>query len=177
MKTITLIILLAVHLISYAQHQAPQTVNPVELDKYLGRWYDIASYSAGIQEDCRCTTLDYEAVPGKKYIRVYKRCVRFINGKFRIIKITGKAYFLEGSDNTRFKVWYHWPMHEDYCIVGLADDYSWAVVCHPSHKYLRILYREAFIPTQTYNQILSIIEEKGFDTDLLVKTSQHCDIF
>jgi len=177
MKTITLIILLAICLISHAQHQSLLTVSHVELDKYLGRWYDIASYTAGIQEDCRCTTIDYEAVPGKKYIRMNKRCVKFRSGKFKMSRATGKAFFMKGSENTQFKIRNHWPMHKDYCIVGLANDYSWSVECHPKQKYLRILYREAFMPTQTYNQILSIIEEKGFDPDRLVKTSQHCDIF
>jgi len=45
--------------------QALQTVEQVDPDKYLGRWYDIASFPATFQKDCHCTTADYERVdPG-----------------------------------------------------------------------------------------------------------------
>jgi apolipoprotein D and lipocalin family protein len=155
--------------------QSLQTVDHVDLDKYLGRWYDIGSYPASFQKGCRCTTADYELVPGKKYIRVTNRCIRFKNGRSKISKIKGKAFVVEGSGNAKLKVRFFWPFSGDYYIIGLAGDYSWAVVGHPDRKYLWILSRESFMPTDTYNHILSLIKNRGYDLKKLQKTPQDCD--
>jgi apolipoprotein D and lipocalin family protein len=159
-----------------AVNQPLQTVDHVDLDKYLGRWYDIASYPARFQKGCRCTTADYEQVPQKKYIRVTNRCIRFRNGKSKLSMVQGKAFIVAGSNNAKLKVQFFWPFKGDYYIIGLADDYSWAVVGHPKRKYLWILSRESFMPTDTYNHILTLIKSKGYDLKILQKTPQECDI-
>lgn len=156
-------------------NQPLQTVDKVDIEKYLGRWYDIASYPAVFQKGCRCTTADYERIPGKKYIRVTNRCIRFKNGKSKLYTAQGKAFIVEGSNNTRLRIQFFWPFRGDYYIIGLADDYSWAIVGHPQRKYLWILSRESYMPTHTYNDILKIIREKGYDLNRIVKTSQNCD--
>jgi apolipoprotein D and lipocalin family protein len=161
---------------SSVNSQPLQTVDRVDLDRYLGRWYDIASYPASFQKGCHCSTADYEIVPGKKYIRVVNRCVKFKNGKSKISMAKGKAFVVEGSNNTKLKVQFFWPFRGDYYIIGLADDYSWALIGHPARKYLWILSRESFMPTDTYKQILEIIREKGYDLKKLQKTPQNCDI-
>jgi apolipoprotein D and lipocalin family protein len=173
-RTFGILFLLSANLMN-AMSQNLQTVDHVDLDKYLGRWYDIASYPASFQKGCRCTTADYELVPGKKYIRVTNRCIRFKNGRSKMSKINGKAFVVEGSNNARLKVRFFWPFSGDYYIIGLADDYSWAVVGHPNRKYLWILSRESFMPTDSYNHILSLIKSKGYDLKILQKTSQDCD--
>ncbi len=152
-----------------------QAVDKVDLEKYLGRWYETASFPASFQKGCRCTTADYEGLPGKKYIRVTNRCIRFKNGKSKIRIAHGKAFVVEGSNNARLKVQFFWPFRGDYFIIGLADDYSWAVVGHPDRKYLWVLSRESYMPTDTYNHILSLIKGKGYDLKNLQKTSQDCD--
>jgi apolipoprotein D and lipocalin family protein len=175
MKTFTLFILNFIFMSLSTNSQPLQTVERVDLEKYMGRWYDIASYPATFQKGCRCTTADYELAPGKKYIRVVNRCIRFKNGRSKLSMIHGKAFIVEGSNNSRLKVQFFWPFSGDYYIIGLADDYNWAIVGHPKRKYLWILCREAYMPTQTYNDILKIIREKGYDPNRLVKTSQNCD--
>jgi apolipoprotein D and lipocalin family protein len=175
MKAITLIVLLLINHIAYAQNQSRWNISRIEPDKFLGRWYEIATCSTGVQRDCRCTTIDFDPVAGKKYVRMNTRCVRFKNGKFNISRTTGKAFFLEGS--SKFRIQYIWPVNRNYHIVGVANDYSWAIVGHPQRKYLRILYREAFMPTQTYDLLLSLLRDQGFEVNRLVKISQHCDIY
>ena len=158
-----------------AVSQSLQVVDSVDLDKYLGRWYDIASYPARFQKGCRCTTADYEQIAGKNHLLVTNRCIRFKNGKSKISKVHGKAFVVPGSNNAKLKVQFFWPFRGDYYIIGLADDYSWAVVGHPNRKYLWILSRESFMPTYTYNHILSLIKSKGYDLKILQKTPQECD--
>ena len=158
-----------------AKSQPLQTVDSVELDRYLGRWYDIASYPASFQKGCRCSTADYEMVPGKNFIRVTNRCIKFDQGKSKISIARGKAFIVKGSSNAKLKVQFFWPFRGDYYIIGLANDYSWAIVGHPKRKYLWILSRESFMPTDTYKGILNIIKQHGYDLKRLQKTPQNCD--
>jgi apolipoprotein D and lipocalin family protein len=159
-----------------ANGQPPETVVQVDLQKYTGRWYDIASYPARFQKGCRCTTAEYELLPGKNYLGVINRCIRFRNGKSKISTVRGKAFVVKGSGNAKLKVQFFWPFRGDYYIIGLADDYSWAVVGHPNRKYLWILSRESYMPTDTYKNILTLVRNQGYDVKILQKTPQNCDI-
>ncbi len=158
-----------------ARDQTLQTVDNVDLKKYAGRWYEIASYPTRFQKGCRCTTADYELAESNKFVVVVNRCIRFRNGKSKISRIKGKAFAVEGSNNARLKVRFFWPFSGDYYIIGLADDYSWALVGNPSRKYLWILSRESYMPTDTYNYIVGLARKKGYDTKLIQKTPQECD--
>jgi apolipoprotein D and lipocalin family protein len=176
MKTLSIDLIILFFMAVNLTGQSPQTVEQVDLQKYLGLWYDIASYPAWFQKGCRCTTAEYELVPGKKYIRVTNRCIRFKNGRSKINTASGKAFIVEGSNNSKLKVQFFWPFRGDYHILGLAEDYSWSLVGHPKRKYLWILCRESLMPTHTYNEVLLLVRQKGYNVDKLVKTPQHCDI-
>ena len=177
MKRQTLLAILFLIIISACSDSQPlETVSSVDINKYMGRWYDIASYPAFFQKGCRCTTADYELISEKGYVQVINRCIKFKNGKSKLIEAKAKAFVIEGSANARLKVQFFWPFRGDYYIIGLAEDYSWAIVGEPKRKYLWILGRNSLIPTQTYNKILQLIQSKGYDTARLVKTSQNCDI-
>jgi apolipoprotein D and lipocalin family protein len=176
MKTTTLLLIFFSMSSACSQGQPPETVKNVDLDQYMGRWYDIASYPAFFQKGCRCTTADYELVPNKDYVRVINRCIRFKRGRSKLSTVIGKAYPVKGSGNSKLKVQFFWPFKGDYYIIGLAEDYSWAIVGHPKRKYLWILSRESLLPAVTYNEILKILQSKGYDVNRLVKTPQNCDI-
>jgi apolipoprotein D and lipocalin family protein len=150
-------------------------VEKVDMEQYLGLWYDIASYPARFQKGCRCTTAEYEAVPGKKFIRITNRCVKFSNGRSKLVTAHGKGFVVRDSNNARLKVQFLWPFRGDYYIIGLADDYSWAIVGHPRRKYLWILNRESYMPSDTYNQIIRLVRELGYDLKPVQKTPQNCD--
>jgi apolipoprotein D and lipocalin family protein len=175
MNKVAFILLLLSGYIENAMNQTLQTVDHVELDKYLGRWNEIASYPARFQKGCRCSTADYELVPGKAYIRVINRCIRFKNGKSKLARIQGKAFVVPESGNAKLKVQFFWPFRGDYYIIGLAEDYSWAVVGHPQRKYLWILSRESYMPSHTYSYILDFVKSKGYNPAILQKTEQDCD--
>ena len=159
-----------------AHGQPLETVGQVDLQKYTGRWYEIASYPTRFQKGCRCTTAEYELLPGKKSLGVINRCIRFRNGKSKISSVRGKAFIVENSGNAKLKVQFFWPFRGDYYIIGLADDYSWAVVGHPDRKYLWILSRESYMTTDTYNHILTLVRDRGYVVRILQKTPQNCDI-
>jgi apolipoprotein D and lipocalin family protein len=150
--------------------QELQTVQSVDLNKYAGKWYEIASYPQRFQKGCHCTTAEY-TLSDKGYVIVENRCNKdSVTGKQAYIK--GKAFVEENSGNAKLKVQFFWPFKAKYWIIDLADDYSYAVVSHPNKKYLWILSRTPKMNQVTYEEILSRLKKKGFDPTKLQVTVQ-----
>ena len=150
--------------------QELQTVPNVDLNKYAGKWYEIASYPQIFQKDCHCSTAEY-TLSEKGYVIVENRCNKgSVNGKQSYIK--GKAFVEKNSGNAKLKVQFFWPLKAKYWIIDLADDYSYAVVSHPSKKYLWILSRKSKMDDTVYQEIISRLKLKGFDLSKLQKTEQ-----
>ncbi len=153
------------------QSQILQTVPYVDLNKYAGKWYEIASYPQRFQKGCHCTTAEY-TLSTKGYMIVENRCNKdSIDGKMAYIK--GKAFVQKNSGNAKLKVQFFWPFKGKYWIIDLDHDYSYAVVSHPNKKYLWVLSRTPKIDQTIYQQILIRLKEKGFNISKLKITQQH----
>lgn len=148
-----------------------QTVPFVDVAKYAGKWYEIASFPQRFQKGCHCTTAEY-TLSEKGYLIVENRCNRnSVDGPESYIR--GKAFVQKDTGNAKLKVQFFWPFRAKYWIIDLAPDYSYAVVGHPNRKYLWILSRTPQMNDETYRAIRSRLEEKGFDLSLLQKTVQR----
>lgn len=161
---------LAFAMATLSNAQPLRTVPNVDLAKYAGTWYEIASFPQRFQKGCHCTTATYTQ-SDKGYIIVENRCNRdSVNGKASCIK--GKAFVEEGSGNAKLKVQFFWPFKGKYWIIDLADDYSYAVVGHPNRKYLWILSRTPKMADDVYQGIIGRVKANGFDTGKLQRTQQ-----
>ncbi len=149
------------------QAQQLTTVSNVDIKKYSGMWYEIASFPQRFQKGCECTTANYTTT-NKDYLIVENRCKK----KNKNTYIKGKAFVEKNSGNAKLKVQFFWPFKGKYWIIDLDKDYNYAVVSHPNKKYLWILSRKPTLDKTTYDGILTRLKEKGFDLSLLIKTKQ-----
>ncbi len=170
MKNIRTVLLFFIMINNTLNAQTLQTVPSVDLNRYAGKWYEIASYPQTFQKGCHCTTAEY-SLSDKGYVIVENRCNRnSLTGKQSYIK--GKAFVDKNSGNAKLKVQFFWPFKGKYWIIDLADDYSYAVVSHPNKKYLWILARTSKMDEGVYQSILLRLKDKGFDLNKLIKTPQ-----
>jgi len=153
------------------EDKAPlSTVSAVDMNRYLGKWYEIASYPAWFQKGCTGSTADYSRLPDGR-IRVVNRCYKkSLDGTLKTSK--GKAEVVDPKTNARLKVTFFWPFKGDYWIIDLDDDYQWAVVGVPSRKYLWILSRTPTLDGKVYDGILRRVIENGYDPTRLNLTVQ-----
>lgn len=165
-KLIKLILFIPI-MITVANAQELTTVANVSFEKYAGTWHEIASFPQRFQQGCECTTATYTPTD-KGYVIVENKCTK--NGKVSHIK--GKAFVEENSGNAKLKVQFFWPFKGKYWIIDLANDYSYAVVSHPSKKYLWILSRTPTMDSKVYQSICTRLKDKGFDLSKLKVTSQ-----
>ncbi len=157
---------------------ACQTPNPpldvvdeVDLDRYLGRWYEIASFPQRFQRGCVATTANYSLRDDGR-IRVENECRdRSFDGEPR--RTDGVAWVTDpNGSQAKLKVQFFWPFRGDYWIIELDPEYRYAVVGHPSRDYLWILARTRTIDPASYETLLARIEAQGYDLGRLNQTPQ-----
>jgi apolipoprotein D and lipocalin family protein len=151
--------------------EAPlEVVGSVDLDRYLGTWYEIASYPAWFQRGCTAVTAEY-SLRDDGLIRVVNSCHKgALDGKLK--QSTGRAKVVEGSNNAKLKVSFFGPFWGDYWIVDLDPEYRWVVVGVPSRKYLWVLSRTRTMDEALYQEIVGRLQAKGYDPARLVRTLQ-----
>jgi len=146
----------------------PQTVASVDLEKYSGKWFEIARYPNSFQKNCESVTAEYGVRDDNK-ISVVNTCHAEEKRS-----ATGVARVVSGSNNSKLKVKFApaWvPFAEgDYWVLHIEGDYQAALVGDPEGKYLWILARAPQIKTSTLNVIKARAEELGYDSRPLKMT-------
>jgi apolipoprotein D and lipocalin family protein len=79
---------------------------------------------------------------------------------------------VEGTGNAQLEVSFFWPFRADYWVIGLADDYRWAVVGNPNRKYLWVLSRTPQLGREDLDRALAIAASQGYDLAQLKYTRQ-----
>lgn len=149
----------------------PEPAKAVELDRYLGKWFEMARYEAPFQKGCDGVTADYflrDADASEPKIKVINSCTK--DGK--TTTAGGNAKIVEGSQNAKLKVSFFGPFYGDYWVLDRAEDYSWAIVGEPSGRYLWMLTRQAQPEPQVRARIEARVKELGYDWSLVRVTDQ-----
>lgn len=155
---------------SHAKDTPLETVPSVDLNRYLGTWYEIASYYQKFQKDCVATKATY-TLKKNGDIDVLNEC-RLLTFDGELKTANGTAKIVDKKTNAKLKVSFFWPFYGKYWIIDLGPNYEYAVVGHPNRKYLWILSRSPSLDQATLDGIRSRIAEKGFDLSKLNMTPQ-----
>ena len=140
------------------------TVSHVDLDRYTGLWYEIAKIPNRFQRQCvRGTTAEY-ALREDGRITVVNRCLKEDG---RTDEAKGVAKVVDTESNARLKVSFFsilgWrPVWGDYWVIGLDDEYQWAIVGTPDRKYGWVLARTPALDDGTMDDILDILKANGY---------------
>ena len=165
------IALLSIFFVSCSTKQETdlQTVKKVDLQRYLGDWYEIARYEHKFQKDCKNVKANYSLKDDKK-IQVVNSCTKISTNEFKDAKAV--AYSVDDT-NSKLKVSFFRPFYGDYWILDLDKDYKYAIIGTPSKEYLWILSRDKTISDEVLNKLLEKITNMGFDKSKLIYTIQE----
>ena len=165
--------LLLATLVSCRTPSAPlSVVEEVDLDRYAGQWYEIASYPQRFQRGCVATRATYSRLSDDR-IKVENEC-RDVSFDGELRSIEGVAWLSDPEvSQAKLEVQFFWPFSGAYWIIELDPDYQYAVVGHPSREYLWILSRTAMLEPKIYESLIRRIESHGFDPTRLNLTPQR----
>lgn len=151
----------------------PENVKPVEnfkLEKYLGKWYEIARLDHSFEKGLSLVSAEYSLRPDGG-VKVINRGYSAKDNKWK--EAVGKAYFVKGPDQGFLKVSFFGPFYGSYVVVALDhENYQYALVCGPDTSYLWLLARSPKINEDLKNGLIAKAKAAGFDTDKLIFVDQ-----
>lgn len=154
---------------------AVQTVDFVDLTRYMGKWYEIATIPQSFQKDCiGDVTANYRILRDGK-VEVINSCATEKGDR----KVgLGRAKVLDSDSNAKLKVTFvklvDWifAFGGQYWVIDLEQNYNYAVVGHPTREYGWILARTPSLPLADLELIAGNLEAQGYDTCQFLTTPQ-----
>jgi apolipoprotein D and lipocalin family protein len=155
------------------KQKEPKTVEDVSLNRYQGLWYEIAKIPNRFQRKCAWGTTAQYSLRKDGRIDVINRCIDK-NGK--VLEAKGIAKVVDTISNAKLKVSFvrllgislFWG---DYWIIGLHENYEYALVGTPGRKYGWILSRQLKLSPEDLNLVFKILREQGYDPEEFEMTS------
>jgi apolipoprotein D and lipocalin family protein len=152
----------------------PENVKPVnnfKLEKYLGKWYEIARLDHSFERGLTHVTAEY-SLRDDGGVAVLNRGYSAEKKAWKEAK--GRAYFVKGADVGYLKVSFFGPFYGSYIIFGLDyQNYSYSLVCGPTKSYLWILSRSPNLQQEIKEKLIAQAAAAGFDTSKLISVNQE----
>ena len=170
-------ILVGAALLGGAAEQTVQVVESLDMQRYMGKWYSIASIPTSFERQCiQGTTAEYTLLENGQ-VQVVNTCYD-ADGNPDVAR--GRAWIPDPEDTAKLQVsfvhflWF-WLFSAPYWVIDLAPDYSYAVVGHPARQYGWILSQTATLPEDVLSGIVTRLEEQGyrFEDFRLIDQSMH----
>lgn len=142
-----------------------ETVRRVDLKRYAGVWHEVAKIPNRFQKQCaRGTSAEYTLREDGR-IAVVNRCIKSDGSRS---EAKGVAKIVDTTSCAKLKVSFvsflGWrPFWGDYWVLGLEEEYRWAVIGTPDRKYGWILARSATLDADAMQQVFAIVERNGYD--------------
>lgn len=147
------------------------TVEELDLEKYLGTWYEIARFDHRFERGLVGVTANYSLRPDGKIKVVNSGYKNTLDGEYS--EAIGKAKIPDPlNEPGKLKVSFFWIFYGDYYVLELDDNYQWAVIGSSLDKYLWILSRSPQLHPDIYADLLQRIANRGYNTSELIKVKQ-----
>jgi apolipoprotein D and lipocalin family protein len=147
------------------------TVPDVDLNRYMGTWYEIARFPHSFEKNLAGVTATYTLRGDGKIDVLNQGYLDSLVGKHKTAR--GKAKIPDPGQPGRLKVSFFLFFYADYFILELdRDNYQWAMIGSSSPDYFWILCREPVMDEDLYRELLRKAEQRGYDLRRIQKVQQ-----
>lgn len=161
---------------AFASASEVKPVERVDLERYQGKWHEIAAIPQFFQRECvRDTVAEYTKLESGE-IKVENSCAKEDSSRK---KGEGRARLYDSNETSKLTVTflnlfgeYRYWAGGDYWVIALDPDYRWAVVGHPTRRYGWVLSRTPSLPMATLAEIIGRVKAQGYDACEFVVTPQ-----
>lgn len=145
------------------------SVTPFDINRYQGKWYEIARLDHSFERGLSDVTANYRLQPDGS-VEVINRGYDTRRMEWR--QAVGRALFTGASNRASLKVSFFGPFYGGYHVVALDPEYRWAMVAGPSRDYFWILARDKQLPAALQEQLVQQASALGIDTGKLIRVGQ-----
>ncbi len=146
------------------------TVKSLDLNRYLGIWYEIARFPHSFEKNLVGVTATY-SLRDDGIIKVLNQGYKnTLDGK--LSKAVGKAKIPDPSKPANLKVSFFWIFYAEYNVLELDENYQYAMIGSSSDKYFWILSRTPQMDQSAYEMLLEKARKRGYNLEKLYKVPQ-----
>ena len=171
-KIITILITILTSSWGYSQ-KIPSVVQSVDINKYAGKWYEIARLPNFFERKLKCASATYTLRSDGKITVL--NAGNYIDDPEKSTSTTGVAWVPDKNSPAKLKVRFFWPFSGDYWIMYLDKDYRYVLVGDPNAKYLWILARDKTMDDTTYKMLLQKAVDNGYNVETIIRVEQNCN--
>ncbi len=149
------------------------TVDSVNLQRFMGDWYVIASIPTFLEKGAHNAVESYAMNDDGTIATTFKFRKGGFDGPLKVYN--PKGFIRDTESNAIWGMRFIWPFKADYRIVYLSDDYAQTVIGRQKRDYVWIMARSPSIPESDYQNILSFLQSQGYDITKINKVPQRWD--
>ena len=138
------------------------TVDHVDLKRFMGDWYVIASIPTFIEKDAFNAMESYRLDDDGTVATTFRFNKGSLNGPIK--EYNPRGFIREKQSNAVWGMQFIWPIKAEYRIIYLTEDYSQTVIGRTKRDYVWIMARKNTIPNADYEKILQFLRDQGYNT-------------
>ena len=144
-----------------------ETVDSVNIERFMGDWYVIASIPTFIEKQAYNALESYRLAEDGTIETTFSFNKGGYDGSLKTYKPRG---FIEDKEsNAVWGMQFFWPFKAEYRIIYLTEDYSQTIIGRTKRDYVWIMARKPVMPEDDYNHILDFLKAQGYDLSKLRK--------
>jgi apolipoprotein D and lipocalin family protein len=147
------------------------TVPHVDLERFMGRWYVIASIPTPMEKGAHNAVESYRLAGDGSIETTFTFNAGAFDGPEK--RYRPRGFVLDRASNAHWGMQFVWPFRADYRIVYLTPDYSQTVIARAARDYVWVMARTPAISDADYRHIVALVGSLGYDVGLLRKVPQR----
>lgn len=148
-----------------------ETVPRVDIDRFMGDWYVIASIPTAIERQAYNAVESYRLDDDGSIATTFTFRDGGFDGEQKIYRPRG--FIRDPDSNAVWGMQFVWPIKADYRIVHVDPGYTETVIGRAKRDYVWIMTRQPSIPDDEYQALLAVVERQGYDITLIRKVPQQ----
>jgi apolipoprotein D and lipocalin family protein len=148
-----------------------RSVAHVDLDRFMGDWFVIASIPTFIEQNAYNAVESYERTGENLVATTFRFNQGSFDGPLKTYKPTG--YVSDDPSNAIWGMQFIWPIKADYRVMYLSEDYTRTVIGRNKRDYVWIMARTPEIADADYKTLIDLIADQGYDVSKIRRIPQH----
>ena len=151
---------IALSLFGASNNPDTKVISNFDLERYLGRWYEIGRLDHRFERNLSNVTATYSMRDDGK-VAVLNRGYNVKKDRWSTAR--GRARFAGAENEGRLEVSFFGPFYAGYHIIYLSENYDFALVGGDSPNYMWILAREPKLDAATIDKLKDLAKQRGYD--------------
>lgn len=147
-----------------------RTMSHVDIERFMGDWYVIANIPTFIEKGAHNAVESYKKNEDNTIATTFSFNDGSFNGERKVYR--PKGFIKNRQTNAEWGMQFIWPFKADYRIVYVDSVYSQTIIGRNARDYVWIMAREPEISEKDYQQLVSIVEQQGYDISKLQRVPQ-----